>query len=232
MKYLPIFLFLVCLNSYSQEKNLEIYLKNDSIITTDWIKLHKLPFFQKPFVRIDNKKGHKIKLEDIKSYRGVDQFGHYRELHSASISSNGSNRFTERWFYTDSTEKCKIFYNRFLFSGKKPPSGSCHTSYQLNRGAIKNLNYRNIKQDFSILGNDSGHLKGAKQIRFLQYISVAVATGLLATIVYDKWPSPGNRSLENKHNTLFLTSSCLVAFSLYMEIPKKQKLLKAIKACK
>lgn len=229
MKYLTILLLFVCITSYAQEKELEIYLTNDSVVTTDWIKMHELPFFQKPYVRIDHKRGTKIKIEDIKSYKGTDQLGNYRELYRPGLQLGETNYYTELWFGTDSTEKLKIFYNQFLFARKGRPARICHTGFQLNDGAVKDLNYKNVNRCFDTLGYSNPSFKHARQFRFLQYVSVAVATGLLATVVYDKWPSPGNRSLEDQHNTLFLTSGCLVAFSLYLEIPKKRKLVKALK---
>lgn len=229
MKYLSILLLFFSITVYSQENKLEILLRSDSIIETNWIKLHELPFLGKPHVRIDHKRGSKIRIEDIAGYKGEDQFGNYRQLHRPDRSSAGYSSFTETWFRSDSIAKCKIFYNRFLFSGEGRPSTIKHTFYQMSNSPIRPLNYTNIRQDLSSQGTYSRHLKRAGQIRFLQFASVAVATGLLATLIRDKWPSPGDRSLQDKHNALFFTSGCLVAFSLYLEIPKKKQLVKALK---
>ncbi len=151
MKYLSILLFFFWTTSYSQEKTIEILLKSDSIVTTDWLIFKDFPIFQNPYLKIDSLNGPKIKIRDIKSYKGYDQLGNYRQLFNIDFASKRAYRFTELMLHTDSTKNVKIFYSQLTFGHGIKSSQTHHTKYQLNNQEPKKLNYNNIKQDFSHL---------------------------------------------------------------------------------
>ena len=115
MRYLFALFLFASISCYSQEKSIRIYLQSDSLISTEWIKLYDFPFFRAPFLQIDSIGGNKIKVKNIKSYKGYDQFGNYRRLKTIRPKTKGKYYFTEQIFKHDSTDNIKIFYNKVLF---------------------------------------------------------------------------------------------------------------------
>ena len=105
---------LITISGYSQEQNIQIVLKSDSVINTKWIQLYDSPLFAQPFIKINHDNGYKIKLKDIKQYKGYDQNGDYRFL-TANFLDNKQYIFTEQFFSQDTSINLSIFYHNNTF---------------------------------------------------------------------------------------------------------------------
>ena len=232
MKYLFIFLLFATFSCYSQEKSIEILLKKDSVITTDWIKLYELPFLQQPFVKIDGLDGTKIKVRDIIHYRGYDQFGNYRQLETIDFGTRKKYLFTERKFKQDSSEKVKIYYDQLTFGLEDKSTKVNQIKYAINNQDIRKLNYRNVRNDCLQFNIEDENLKKANQIRIIQYISIGIGVVLLTDIVADYW-DPNNKEFRSTNDNLkFMASGVLLVFPFTLEKTKQKRLIKALKSLK
>ncbi|MFB6342194.1 hypothetical protein ACE1ET_10735 [Saccharicrinis sp. FJH62] len=220
-------LLFINIYSFSQENQVKITLESDSIITTDWIKLNEFPTLFKPYVRIDNPSGLKIKLQDIRSYKGYDQEGNFRQLSKINLNKKGKFRYTELTFKTDSTDKVKIYHNNFTFGLEHRTSNERLTQYQFNDDQIKKLNYNNIMQDFSESGYSSKYLTQVKNIKILQYASLSIATGLLGYYIFNNQKANKNGFMDN--DMILFTAGILYVVPFTLEKPKKKKLIESLK---
>jgi hypothetical protein len=227
-KYLTLFLLFLGVFGYAQDvKNIEITLESGDVKTTNWINLKETPTFQKPFLTVDSISGQKIKIKDIKSYKGYDQNGYYRQLQKIDLNQKGRFRFTELMFRKDSTEAVKIYYNKNTFALEAETGNKTYFQYQLKNKEIKKLTYKNINQDFIDLNYKSESLDKAKQIKILQYTSMAIATGLLGYYIIDN-EAPYKGSFM-KNDFAFYTAGVFFVLPFALEKTKKDKLTDALK---
>lgn len=227
-KILTILLLFIGLSGYTQEvKKIEIILESGETKTTNWINLEETPTFQKPFLRIDSLSGLKIKIKDIKSYKGYDQNGNYRQLQKISLYRKGEFRFTELMFRKDSTDAVKIYYNKNTFAFGFETGNETFNQYQLKNKEIKKLNYKNVSQDFIDLNYSNKSLEKVKQLRILQFTSLAIASGFLGYyLVNNTSPSKGG-FMDN--NSALYPAAIFFVLPFTLEKTKKDKLIEALK---
>ncbi len=228
MKYLLLFFLLLPFTALSQEnKFVEIMLKTDSIIKTNWIKLYDTPFFMKPYIKTDNEDGPKISVQDIKSYKGMDQNGYYRRLSTIDLDR-------KKYQYTEFMQKKDTFENAIITSEYETFGFWNHSftsskiSYKINNNDAKELNYNNIKHDFASLNYSNRYFQQARNIRILQNTSVLVATGLLMNFMVNNWDPSDGDFLNTKDNIILLTSGLLFVFPFTLENIKERKLINAL----
>jgi hypothetical protein len=226
MKHLNILFIFISLSCYAQKETIKITLDSNSTITTEWIKLYDFPFFKNPYIQIDGIDGDKIKIKDIRSYIGYDQFGNYRRLETIRFKTKGKYYFTEQTFKQDSTDNSKIFYNQVLFGRPENSSKFNRVRYKLESNEIKDLNYKNVKIDFDYAQTK---LKNVNRLKLAQIISASLGVLLLSDIILDHW-DPKNAEFGNKKDELkFITSGLLLTFPFTLEKAKQKRLIKIIK---
>jgi hypothetical protein len=226
MKYLNILFILISLSCYSQKKSIKLILNTDSTITTEWINLYDSPILSSPYIKIDGNNGDKIKIKDIRSYKGYDQFGNYKRLETIRFKTKGKYCFTEQTFKQDSVDNIKIFYNQVLFGRPENSSKFNRVRYKLENNEIKDLNYKNVKIDFDYAQDK---LKNVNHLRIAQIISASLGVLLLSDIILDHW-DPQNAEFGNKKDELkFIASGLLLTFPFTLEKAKQKRLIKIIK---
>ncbi len=226
LRYFFLLLLMVTFSCYSQDKPIEILLKTDSIITTDWIELHDFPLFQSPYIRIHNLNGPKIKIRSIKNYNGYDQYGNYRQLDVIDFNVKRKYYFTERNIQLDSAERVKIYFDQLIF-GLEDNSWKIKTiNYSLNNKEIRKLNYRNVKNDLININISNNNLKKANQIIVIQFISIGLGAALLPDVLIENW-NPTDAEFMNKESSFKLFASGLfLTLPFTLEKPKQKRLLK------
>lgn len=228
MKYLLLFFLLLPFTAFSQEnKSVEIILKTDSIIKTNWIKLYDTPFFIKPYIKIDSEDGQKIRVQGIKNYKGTDQNSYYRRLSTIDLDRK-KYQYTEFMQRKDSFENAIITREYETFGFWNHSSTSRQITYKLNNNDAKELNYNNIKYDFANLNYSNRYFQQARNIRILQNTSVLVATGLLMNFMVNNWDPSDGDFLNTKDNIILLTSGLLFVFPFTLENIKERKLINAL----
>lgn len=229
MRYFYIVLLFVTFSCYSQDKSIEILLKTDSLITTDWIELYDFPFFQDPFIKIHSLDGPKIKISNILNYKGYDQFGNYRQLDVIDYGVKRKYCFTERKFQLDSTEKVKLYFDQLIFGLSDNSWKIKNIKYSVNNRELRKLNYRNVRSDlidFNISEND---LKKANQIRIIQFISIGLGAALLTDLLINNWDPTDSEFMNTEGNIKFITSGLLLTFPFTLEKLKQKKLLNTLR---
>jgi len=229
MRYFYLLLLFVTFSSYSQNKSIEILLKTDSIITTKWIELHDFPFFQSPFIKIHNIDGPKIKIRSIQNYKGYDQNGNYRQLDVIDFNTKRKYYFTERNFQLDSTGKVKIYFDQLIFGLDDNSYKIENVKYSLNNSEIRDLNYRNVKNDLIDIINSDNNLKKVNQIRIIQYISIGLGAALLTDVLIENWDPTDSEFMNKESNLKFIASGLLLTFPFTLKKPKQKRLLKVLR---
>ena len=234
MKYFLSLLLLATISCYSQDKSIVIQLKSDSLIKTNWIKLYDFPFFQKPFIRIHSANGHKIKLRDINYYKGYDQNGNFRYLKTLDLEFQKNFRFSERLLRLDSTQSVDIYYDYVTMGGTDIVFSSRFENnyYSIKNQPIKNVNYRNVRNDLADCEFSQSDIRSAKRIKFIQLLSVGIGTALLTKTIWNI-TNPLNETFPKKVSEIsFIVSGALLVFPFTLERAKKTKLTDALRKFK
>jgi len=229
MRYFYLFLLFVTFSCYSQDKPIEILLKTDSIITTDWIELHDFPFFQSPYVRIHNLDGPKLKIRNIQNYNGYDQYGNYRQLDVIDFNVKRKYYFTERKFQLDSAERVKIYFDQLIFGLGDNSWKIKNVKYSVNNNEIRKLNYRNVKNDLIDINISNNNLKKANQIRIIQFISIGLGAAILTDVLIENWDPTDAEFMNKESNFKLLASGLFLTFPFTLEKPKQKRLLKVLR---
>jgi len=231
MKYFFLLLLFIGISCNAQENSIEIQLKSDSLIYTEWIKLYEMPLFQKPYIKIHSTKGSIIKLEDINYYKGCDQNGRHRFLQTIDYGFQNRSRFSEHLFSKDSTLNLKIYYDQHIFGGEgiDIPSGSKSTKYTLYNHPLKKVNYKNLKKDLADNELSKGYLKSANQIRFLQIVSTGLGVALISSQILINSNPTGKNFLSRSSKITLMTGGALLIVPFTLEKAKRTKLLNALK---
>ncbi len=229
MRYFFLLLFSVTLSCYSQNKPIEIVLQTDSIIKTEWIQLRYFPFLQRPFIRIDNPMGQKIKIKNIKSYKGYDQHNNYRQLDIIDLQSQKKYSFTERCFRVETSNEIKIYHNQHTFGIGDRYGKIQNTKYSINNSRAKKLNLKNVKADIIEIDGTYTKLKKVNQLKALQYISFGIGVALISDVLLNNW-NPNHQKYTNRRSTInLIASGVFLTFPFTLEKPKQQQLIKALK---
>jgi hypothetical protein len=231
MKYIIALTFLfstiIC---QSQNTSIEIRLTSDSTIHTDYIKLKHSPMLGKPYIRVHNNSGIKIKIKDISSYEGFDKFGNYRSLKAEKYNYRSGQAFNERLFLEEKSGNISMYYDRITFGSTENSSTLEFYYYRVANKNFKTLNYRNISDDLKDFdGRTNNNLKWAKRIKFIQFSSAIIGTAILTNLVVFDSSKLDAVNINRLESFSFFASGIFLTFPLTLEKIKRTKLKNALK---
>ena len=231
MRYFFVFIFLLPLISLSQNDSIEILLKSDSTIYTNWIELNDFTFLKKPYIKIHDLDGPKIKISQIKYYKGFDKNGNYKNLKTIDLGSKNKYSFVERSFKHESIKRIDIYYDRLIFGGLDIPSSFKYLNYKKDNQTIKKVTYKNLLHDLSDNAISLNYLKKAKQIKLIQIISTGLGAFLIFKVMLDNYrPSPYNVKSNSKDDFSFYVGSFFLIIPFFLEKPKNKRFIQALKS--
>lgn len=231
MKFFLFLLGFVSFSCFSQNESIEITLKSDSTITTNWIKFYPKKLFKEPFIIIHNANGQKIKIKNITQYKGYDQAGNYRYLKTATFGLPENYRYSERVFSHDSTSNINLYYDNLTFGGSDIDLASeyQYINYCIRNSSIKKLSIKNVSNDLSDNLQSKRYINNAKQIRIIQLISIGIGTALLTKTIFKNAVPLNNIFPDNNLDIPFIASGVFLTIPFTLEKTKKKKLIEALK---
>jgi len=131
-------------------------------------------FFSGPYVRVDGKKGPKIKIRAVDYIKGRDQYG--KERYFLPVYQGGFKIFAERLY---DAERISIFYTDVMNWSGGFGYANRHYKYSFDNSELKKVNIRNLQYDLSNNPVSLDYIKKAKTTRTFQTVLYAVGAGLL-----------------------------------------------------
>lgn len=131
-------------------------------------------FLSGPYVRIDERRGPKIKIQEVEYIKGRDQYG--KERYFLPVYQGGFKIFAERLY---DTERVSIFYTDVMNWSGGFGYANRHYKYSFDNSELKKVNIRNLQYDLADNPVSLDYIKKAKTTRTVQTVLYAVGAGLL-----------------------------------------------------
>jgi hypothetical protein len=217
MRNLLILLAVFPLLANAQNEPIEIHLNSGEVLYTNYVYIYSS--FNSG-VRINSRKGEKISIRDVDFIQGFDKERNFRYF--TTIGYNGTV-WAERSF---ASERVKIYStSRFDFEY----SAKAGDVYQLDDGPIRDIKYRNLKEDLSDYQQSMDYLKKANGIRTTQAVLWTASVGLFIGGIVQMVGGP----LEDPEESLDIPPMFYLAAGVnlaawVLEIPKKNRFRKAL----
>jgi hypothetical protein len=221
MKYILTLLLLLPSFCFAQEGPINIYLKTGNITSTNYAFLENNSGFSIPYVRINNKKGEKISIDQVDHIEGTDQNGVYKYF--KPIKLQGREIWGERTFRSDRVE---IYYTNIISGTWTASYKSKYYQYSKDTQPLKKLTYRNLKIDFGNNNESMPHLKKANSLRVTQLLLYGLGATLITTGI-------ANNLSDTNDNGNIPVSIVAGAICLYIpwfiNTPKQKHFINALK---
>ncbi|MCD4834279.1 MAG: hypothetical protein K8R31_10830 [Bacteroidales bacterium] len=229
MRTIILFFAVLPFLGYSQNDSIEILLKSDSIIYTNWLELNSNSFFKGPFIIIHYENGPKININDINYYKGFDNNGNYKECKVIDLEFQKKYHFTERIFKVEQTSNLEIFYDKITFGKWNASTSYNYLKYKINDNKISKVNYKNLKADLFKSQTSMQYLKKSNKYRISQFILTGLGSLLAAKVILDIHDSAFYAKKNNQNNLTYITAGILIVSPIVLEIPKRKNYIKALK---
>lgn len=227
MRILSLAMLLFSFSTLAQTGPINIHLKSGRVISTQYAYLHS---GYNSYLRIHEKKGEKIPINQIDHVEGTDEKGNYRYFKPVL-------RDTEVWAERSFTSSRIEIYHTDILTGtmtaEQRPKGSL---YSKDGGSLQPLKLKNLKKDLGDCTASMEYLKKGKKISTTQtVIYVASYSLILAGIVSfandasDVSPSDPETSGPSIPPTIIIGAvGAWIPF--IMGNAKREKFLEALKA--
>ena len=224
-------LVLFPLVTQAQQSPIQIFLRNGDVINTNYVYLYNYVGFSDSFLRIDHKKGEKVAIKQVGHIEGVDQKGLYKYFKPVRYYY-GNQIFAERTF---SSERIDIYYTDLKSNPWEASYSFRHFNYEKDGGAIKRMNYKNLKKDLRSCRASMSLLRKGNGYRITQMLLYSVG-GALVTHGIITGLSNNDGELPPPGETRISVPPTFVAGAIGLLIPrflnraKQNHFVKALKA--
>ena len=222
-------LSLLPLLTYAQQGPIQVVLKNQDTVYTQYVYLNNNTGFSGPNVRVHHKRGEKIPIDEIDHVEGRDQQGAYK-YHKPVPYLYGGEIFAERNF---SSPRIEIYFTHYVSGFRDLLYNFRYFSYAIDSSSIKKMSYANLKQDLADHPVSVGYLKQAQGYRTAQIVLYGVGGALVVHGIAsglssnDELPPPGESRVKVPA-TLIIGAVALVVPNL-LNNSKQSYFLKALK---
>lgn len=236
MRSLYFFLLLLsCLVHAQNRGGILIQTNRGDSLYTNYAMFSGGYYSESAYIRIDDKKGRKLTINEVNHVEGFDQKGDYRYIVPLRRPTSSYTFWGER---LEKTERATIYYTDFSSSSwsqtvRLRPS---NLYYTFDKSSLTKLNYSNVKGDVSEFPSAQPHMKKSKALQITQAIMYTAGAGMIIygiaktfePIPPDPDGSPGIGG-PNLHPTVFV-GALFINVPFFMTSAKQKHLRKALMA--
>jgi len=224
---------------FAQSGPIRVVLQSDSIIYTRYADLNNNPSFRQPFVRIDERNGRRIAIDQIKYIDGTDQNNVYKYF--TPVTYLGSQIFAERTFKSD---RISLFHTNIISGTWNATYAYRYLNYSKDNQPIKKATYANLKADLADNPAAWAYLKKGNGNRVAQLVLYGLGAGLLvssiATFANTDVETPanppalpsGDRSSSIKIPPGLIAGAVCLYIPWFLNNPKQDHFTKALESYK
>lgn len=212
---------------FSQSNGFIIQTKGSDTIKTDWMELKSYPFFQKPYIKIDNEQGKIIFLDKIDFAEGYDQNSNFTMLKTFPVEND--IQFTQ-WKHIEAKNgQLTLYQDQLIFGVRNSfPKEILKEYYSYSSSSFKKLNYQHVRHDLKIMGVSNREIKSAKSLIIIQRVSQLIGVALLADIIISNSSNVSAEFMKNTNNDKFYLSACLIVVPISLNGLKKNLLRQSL----
>lgn len=191
---------------------------------TNYAYLYSGSAFQSSYVRIDDKKGPKINIQNIDHVEGVNLEGTYKYF--APIWVNGIPIWGERTF---SSEHIDLYYTNIVSGTWNATYNYKHFQYRKDGGSLQKMKASNLLRDVGQNQQSMDHIRKGRGIATAQTLLYLLGSGLVIAGIIDGL---------NKNDTedsggvppVFIGGAITLFVPWFLNSPKQKHYQNALKA--
>jgi hypothetical protein len=223
MRKLTILILLFPFVVYSQTGPIQVHLKSGQALNTRYAYLFNTAGFEKPYVRINDRRGEKVTIDLVSYVDGTDQNGTFRYF--KPIRFQAREIWGERTYESDRIE---IYYTDFHGDDWGSVYKYKYFMYTMDNSGMKKVSYASVKKD--IEGNTESmlHLKKGNSIRITQLLLYTAGTSLIISGVASGLSDPENSKIP----VGFIAGAITLSIPFFLNNAKQKHFVNALEAFK